>query len=482
MPTTKRVRLTLSLIEQALRNPPPAGKTTFLRDSVVPGLALRIHPTGKATYTLLLPKGQRKRLLNLEREWKEYPDYWKQHLTRVREQASIELYPYRLHSPVHSIIGVSTPNPSNQRQRSDGSTKVGAVVREFTKRHLQTRTSFRHVRDSDVRFARFVLPKWKGRDITSITRKEVVSLANSVADEATPYVANRTLQLLSAMFNWGIATGLLEQNPASRVPHPCVEIVRDRVLSDQELALVWHSAEAVPDPWRAHLRLCILTGQRRGEVGSMRWDAINLEKAEWTLSARQTKSRRAHIVPLSPPALSLLTKLPKRFSVTGEECPWVFTTDGATPIGGYSQIKRRLDVWLAGRVERVEPWRVHDIRRTVATGLAELEVHPHVISAVLNHAPQGVTAQVYNRYSYAKEKREVLELWAKHALELAERYQPAPTEEELRDQERRQAMRRAWKREEAAARREGKPRRPKTLEEANTLALAAMAETAARRR
>ena len=216
MSTPKRVRLTLGLIERALRNPPPVGKTTFLRDSVVPGLALRIHPTGRATYTLLLPKGVRKRLLNMEKEWKEYPEYWKQHLTRVREDAARELYPYRVHSSASHTPIVR----SGQKQHGDASTRVEAVVREFTKRHLQARTSFRHVRDSEARFGRFVLPKWKGRDIASITRKEVVSLANSIADEASPYVANRTLQLLSAMFNWGIATGLLEQNPASEYRCP----------------------------------------------------------------------------------------------------------------------------------------------------------------------------------------------------------------------------------------------------------------------
>src|SRR6202040_3967274 len=102
MPTTNKVRLTLGLIERALRNPPPVGRTTFLRDSVVPGLALRIHPTGGATYTLLLPGGQRKKLLVLQIEGREAPEWWNGHLKKVREQAASEMLPYRsLESLLH---------------------------------------------------------------------------------------------------------------------------------------------------------------------------------------------------------------------------------------------------------------------------------------------------------------------------------------------------------------------------------------------
>src|SRR5438552_10156516 len=128
MPTTNRVRLTLGLIERALRNPPPVGKTTFLRDSVVPGLALRIHPTGGATYTLLLPGGQRKKLLALQTEGMEAPEWWNGHLKKVREQAASEMLPYRsLESLLHH------PRGTVQYRQADGSPKIERLIAEYTK-------------------------------------------------------------------------------------------------------------------------------------------------------------------------------------------------------------------------------------------------------------------------------------------------------------------------------------------------------------
>jgi integrase len=189
---------------------------------------------------------------------------------------------------------------------------------------------------------------------------------------------------------------------------PGAEHRRDRVLDDSELALVWRAAGEVRYPWGAFFQMLLLTGQRRSEVARMRWVDVRWSDAEWHLSASQTKAQRALIVHLSQLAQNVLVALPgSGWPDNGSNGPWAFTTTGRGPIRNFDDAKNLIDARLG---ETVAKWNIHDIRRSVATGLAKLGVLPHVIEAVQNHAPQGISRQVYNRYSYAKEKREALEL------------------------------------------------------------------------
>src|SRR5438552_4529753 len=148
MPTTNRARLTEAVIARAMRNPPAEGQTTFLRDSKVPGFAVRVHPSGQATYTLLLPKGQRMKF------WGYYEPGG---LELAREYAAKRLREARQGRDVRepNDTPLKAPTPT---QSFDSSTKIEQVIREFTVRHLQQHTTYRHVCDSDTRFGRFVLP------------------------------------------------------------------------------------------------------------------------------------------------------------------------------------------------------------------------------------------------------------------------------------------------------------------------------------
>jgi integrase len=337
-----------------------------------------------------------------------------------------------------------------------------------------------------------VRPVWKSTDIRNITKPDVIALGRSIIERTgKKRTAGLTLSLLSTLFNWCINEGLLDRNPAQRVANHVVEnegkVRRDRVLSDPELASVWHAATRLRVPWGPFFKMLILTGQRLNEVAGMRWDEVGVDddgEALWTVPARRMKNKKAHTVPLSPQALDVLASVRP---VDTSARPYVFSTrGGAGPIRSDSFAKDLMDRWLTGRVEQIEYWRIHDLRRTVSAGMAKkLRVSPFVIDAVQSHTVKGVS-QVFTtyvpNYDPINEKREALCKWGECVLAVAERYQPAPTEEELRQERLRAMMRRAWKREEAAARRQGKPGRPKTLEEADALALAAMAETAARRR
>ena len=171
----------------------------------------------------------------------------------------------------------------------------------------------------------------------------------------------------------------------------------------------------------AIVRLLILTGQRREEVGGMLQSEIDTAGALWRIGAERTKNGLPHEVPLSAPALAVLRGLRRRKD-TGDERDLVFgSRDG--PFSGWSKAKSALDARLTGALGRVPAaWRLHDIRRTVATGMADLGVQPHVIEAVLNHISghKAGVAGVYNRSTYATEKRAALDMWADHVTTLGE--------------------------------------------------------------
>lgn len=159
-------------------------------------------------------------------------------------------------------------------------------------------------------------------------------------------------------------------------------------------------------------KLLLLTGQRRGEVTEMRWDQIDAQKRTWTIPAEMTKNSREHVLPLSDAALAVLKSVPR----LSEARVFPARNNDTNAISGFTRAKDRFD-----RLSGVTDWTIHDLRRTVATGLAQLGVAPHIIERVLNHVSgtfAGV-AGVYNRFQYQDEMRAALHLWAKHVEAIA---------------------------------------------------------------
>jgi integrase len=192
------------------------------------------------------------------------------------------------------------------------------------------------------------------------------------------------------------------------------------VLSDLEIKWLWRAAGDLGEPFGPALRLLLLTGQRRGEVGGIRWDELSDDRSTWTLPSSRTKNGRSHVVPLSPAAQDLIASV----RIIGQR--YVFTTDGQSHAAGWSRIKVQLDARMAelARAENadVPAWVTHDIRRTVATGLQRLAVRLEVTEAVLNHVSgsRGGIVSVYQRHQYADEKRAALDLWAAHVEKIVD--------------------------------------------------------------
>jgi integrase len=265
-----------------------------------------------------------------------------------------------------------------------------------------------------------ILSRWRGRTVHEITRRDVNELLDSIVARDSPITANRTLAAIRKMFNWAVSRDIITVSPCAGVSPPSPEISRDRVLDDNELRLAWLASDTIGWPFGPFVQILILTVQRRDEVAGMFRKELRHEERLWIVPKERTKNSIEHEVPLSPTAWDLLARQPKIAGKAG----LVFTVTGETPISGFSRAKDRLDTEIL-RIQRAEAedpdrvtplphWTLHDLRRTGASGMARLGIQLPVIEKVLNHISgsfRGVTG-VYQRHSFAEEKRKALEVWA----------------------------------------------------------------------
>ena len=362
------------------------------------GLYLVVHPSGKKSWALRYRWRGRPKKLTLK---ESYPDF---SLAAARAEA---------HAAMDDLKQDIDPAAVKveEKQKSDS---ARAVANEWLDRYLKpnTRTwpEVKRILNRDV------LPNWKNKLITEIGRADVLRLLDSIVDSKRPVLANRTLSILKRWFNWCIERGIVEVSPVAGIRPPSKEKSRERVLEASELAEIWKATKTLGFPFGPYFQFLILTAQRRSEVAQIRWQDVDMQTALWTLPQEATKAGRVHDVPLSRTAVELLENLP-RF-----DGPYLFsTTSGQHPVSGFSKAKLALDgKILEYKGNALASWKIHDLRRTAATRMAEAEVPPHVLSAILNHSPgaaQGVTA-IYNRFRYVEERREALETWAEYVTSL----------------------------------------------------------------
>lgn len=264
-------------------------------------------------------------------------------------------------------------------------------------------------------------------------------------------MTGRTAAYGRAAFAWALKRGAVSLNPFAALPVDKSVAKRERVLSDQEVVEIWRAAGDAAAPYSSIIRLLILTGQRRGEVAGMAWNELAEDMVIWSLPRERTKNGTAHAVPLSKPAREILRALlpddaneAKRV-LNDRRTAGALVLPGAaeTPFAGWSKAKRALDKAImdartkagANAVSLV-PWSVHDLRRTVATGLQRLGVRLEVTEAVLNHisGSRSGIAGVYQRHDWAAEKRAALDAWAAHVVMIVKRHTVADNVVALRQQ------------------------------------------------
>jgi integrase len=317
------------------------------------------------------------------------------------------------------------------------------VAREFIERHAMKSNRETHMRETArilglrpspddptklVEIGGDVMSAWRGRKIQEISKRDIVALLDAVNDRGSPIMANRVLSAVRKLFNWCVARDVIQISPCILVTPPAPERSRDRVLSDDELRMVWNAAEGDGWPFGPLVKLLALTGQRLSEVGGMRWNEIDLANKLWTLPAERVKNGERHEVPLSDAAVKIIEALPRIKTTKG----FVFAARRDAAVSGYSRAKTRLDAQILatipkGAKARPAPWVFHDLRRTLASGMARIGIQLPVVEKVLNHSGGSFAgvAGVYQRHSFAEEKRMALAAWASHVETVVSGKRPA---------------------------------------------------------
>jgi integrase len=236
--------------------------------------------------------------------------------------------------------------------------------------------------------------------LDEIDRRKVAALLGQIETASGPIARNRLRSTLSAFFAWCVTEGLLDANPVTGTAKADEGNSRERVLTHDELRKLWRSLG--DGSFADILRLLLLTGQRRNEIGGLQWSEIDLARKLIVLPPARTKNGRQHEVPLSAQALAILKRLPRRNSTD-------FIFGKRSGYSDWGRAKQELDQRL-----RITPWRIHDLRRTCATHLGELGVQPHHTEAILNHysGHRSGVAGVYQRAKYSDEMRAALQRWA----------------------------------------------------------------------
>ncbi|WIJ26620.1 tyrosine-type recombinase/integrase [Devosia sp. RR2S18] len=397
------------LTDRAIKALKPTTSRQEVADGAMPGLYMVVQPTGAMSwaYRYRSPVDGKPRKLTIGR----YPAFG---LADARKSAG---------AAARSVAEQRDPGAEKlaaRKSAQDRSDLVNELLNTFVSRHVDkkkdsTANEMRRLIDREVR------PAWGNKKIHALHKRDVVELLDGIVERGAETTANRVFALLRRFGNWCVERGVLETSFAATAKAPSEEVSRDRVLTDDEIRWLWAATSS--GVLSAATRLLLITGQRRGEVAGMTRAEIAAGDL-WHIPPERTKNGLPHDVPLSGLALETIRAVPAL-----AKSKLVFTTSGDTPVSGWSKAKRAIDAAMlkAARAEAVErgndpeavsipEWRIHDLRRTAASGMARLGQPVHVVEAMLNHKSGTVSgvAAVYNRYSYADEKRRAADAWSSY--------------------------------------------------------------------
>ena len=417
-------KLTEALIERL--ECPPGKRDRLVFDSEQRGLAVRIMASGSKSYLA------------------QYTTARHKHRVPLGSVDAISLKMAR--DGARAVMGKVAlgENPAQTRRAEAEKAKaeakrdkltLGKLVDDWKRLHLTHRRESYAI--EAVRVLKQVFADHWTRPAERLDRSAVVRLL----DDLKPSIARVTVAYGRACFTWANKRGTLAANPFQAMPVSTATSKRERVLTDAELAKVWRAVQ--PDtelankggPFPAIVRVLILTGQRRDEVGGMPWQELSADRKSWVIPGDRTKNGEQHTVPLAPAVADLISETEKRTRGAlgiGPDVPLkglVFPGEGGKQFGNWSKMKAALD-----KASGVTDWRIHDLRRTLATGLQRLGVRLEVTEAVLNHvggSRAGVVG-VYQRHEWANEKRAALDAWATHVLAAAKQKSGASNVVKLR--------------------------------------------------
>jgi integrase len=288
---------------------------------------------------------------------------------------------------------------------------VAARATEYIEKYAKRETRPSSWKQTESIFNRIVLPAWRGRSVHDIRRRDAIDLIEAVAEgnkdtPPRPVMANRTRAVGHTFFAWLCSRDAVATNPFAGVAVPSREVARERILSDDEIKLLWAACSEINPRHGAAIRILLLSGQRRNEVLQLPRAEIEEGTRIWTLPAVRAKNGKSHAITLSTQAWQIITSVP-----TGDPL-YVFGTRTIDARYVKSELDKRLS-FAAG-------WRIHDLRRTCASGLQKVGTPIHIIEQVLNHRSgtfRGV-AGVYLRHVYDAEKAAALQRWGDYVERL----------------------------------------------------------------
>lgn len=413
--STQKTSLTNRLVASKIKEAVAKGQSLTLWDGEVRGFGARISPTGRVTWVARKAIG-RGRGSTQSLTLGHYPGM---SLEAARIDAGLAIARLAKGEDVVSQVKQARRDKVERQQCPS----VKAAVSDYldARKHDPKRDmSSRYEVELRQLFERQIVPELGvSKRVNEITKADVKGILKT-RQEAGHYVAARNLYvLLRPFFDWCKSEEHITLSPMQDIEAPAPAQKRQHKLIAVEIRTLWLASFAFKQfGMGAYWRLLLMLLQRRGELASMQWQEVNLSTAEWIIPGSKTKNGKDHLVPLPYQALKELASIPTR-----KPNEYVFGKFPDAPFSGFSKAKRELEAVMMGMSEDpglvLNPWRIHDLRRTGATLMSGVKVHgskvqPHIIEAILNHTPPQLEAtyQVWDVQRYADEKKGALQAWA----------------------------------------------------------------------
>jgi integrase len=372
-----------NLTAKAIEKLKASTSARYISDGKVPGLQLRVAPDGSRSWSVRYRIGKQQRRLTLG-------DAAVVPLADDADKGNLSARTRARRALQQAKDGIDPAAAKQERREADTFAQLAdEYIEKYAKKRKKSWREDQRILNADI------LPHWKHRLVRDLTRRDVRTRVDAIAERA-PIVANRVVALLSKVFMFALDREIIDTSPAVKITKPGRETKRDRVLTHDEIRTFWTQTGELEAPMRAFYRLRLLTAQRGIEVSTMRWEDVDLAGGWWTIPSTVAKNKLSHRVPLSATVVDLLKGIPRNKHTK-------YVLDGAR--GKRQQAEAAATLTIAD-------FRGHDLRRTAASLMAGSGTPRLVISKILNHVETGVTA-VYDRHGYDNEKRIALDAWAR---------------------------------------------------------------------
>jgi len=357
-------KLTKTVVEKAAPDP---RRDVFIWDSALPGFGVRIYPSGVRKYVVqyrMADKRQRRLAIG---------KHGVLTVVKAREMAREKL-----------VAVAKGDDPADEKRSARNAPTVRELAQDYLERHAIPNKQSASVDDDRSMLDRIILPKLGLTKVAAVNRRDIETLHNGL--RSTPYAANRLLALLSKMFSLAVEWDWCVRNPVKAIKR-FNEDRRERWLSSEELGRLWAELDQHPNKRSANaVKLLILTGSRRSEVLSAKWEQFDLDRRRWTKPSHSTKQKRTEYVPLGEDALALLSTMRDE---AAPDCPYLFPGDAPDkPLSEVKKFWRRV-CQLAG----IDDVRIHDLRHTYASNLVSRGVSLHIVGRLLGHTQPQTTAR-----------------------------------------------------------------------------------------